>query len=135
LHKTGKLNRKLTSHGMRAFYVLARRSQGATDEQIAWEIGHSSNGACVKTTYGGVPENWRNGGGPNLSWLPAVAKPAWETIPPPKEIPTPKNKGVDGSQTESFAHSAFQGRMRNGHALRQTKRKPLPRISKEIVKC
>jgi len=84
LHRTGKLKRKLTSHGMRAFYVLVRRSQGATDEQIAWEIGHSSNGACVKTTYGGVPENWRSGGGPNLKWFPSALKPAWEAIPPKK---------------------------------------------------
>lgn len=85
LRMTPKLKRKLTSHGMRAFFVLVRRSQGATDEQIAWEIGHSSNGACIKSTYGGVPENWRNGGGPNLNWLPSTAKPAWDTIPPKKE--------------------------------------------------
>lgn len=59
-----KLKRKLTSHGMRAFYVLIRRSQGASDEQIAVEIGHTSNGACIKTTYGGVPDEWRTGKGP-----------------------------------------------------------------------
>lgn len=85
LRMTPKLKRKLTSHGMRAFFVLVRRSQGATDEQIAWEIGHSSNGVCIKSTYGGVPENWRNGGGPNLNWLPSTAKPAWDTLPPKKE--------------------------------------------------
>jgi integrase len=79
---TPKLKKKLTSHGMRAFYVLVRRSQGATDEQIAWELGHQSNGACIRSTYGGVPENWKNGGGPNLKWLPSTIKPAWETIPP-----------------------------------------------------
>jgi hypothetical protein len=79
---TPKLKKKLTSHGMRAFYVLVRRSQGATDEQIAWELGHQSNGACIRSTYGGVPENWKNGGGPNLKWLPSTIKPAWQTIPP-----------------------------------------------------
>lgn len=73
-----KLTKKLTSHGMRAFYVLIRRSQGASDEQIAFEIGHSSNGACIKTTYGSAPESWENGGGPNLSWLPEV--PAWAEL-------------------------------------------------------
>lgn len=71
LHKKGPLKRKLTSHGAgRAFYVLVRRSQGTKDEIIADEIGHSSNGACIKSTYGGVPESWRNGGGPNMKWLP-----------------------------------------------------------------
>jgi hypothetical protein len=86
LHKTGKLKRKLTSHGAgRGFYVLVRRSQGATDEAIAFEIGHSSNGACIKSTYGGIPDNWRNGGGPHLSWLPLKADLAWNTIPASKE--------------------------------------------------
>jgi hypothetical protein len=75
---TKKIERKLTSHGMRAFYVLVRRSQGASDEQIAFEIGHSSNGACIKSTYGAAPASWRNGGGPNLSWLPSVL--AWAEL-------------------------------------------------------
>jgi hypothetical protein len=75
-----KLKRKLTSHGMRAFYVLTRRSQGASDEQIADEIGHSSNGACIKTTYGGVPDEWRTGKGPNFSWLPTKAPLAWAKL-------------------------------------------------------
>jgi hypothetical protein len=92
LHKNGKLKRILKSHGMRAFYVLVRRSQGATDEQIAFEIGHSSNGACIKSTYGGVPQNWRNGGGPNLKWLPSKSKPAWQTTPVKKES-KPKSRG------------------------------------------
>ena len=46
------------------------RSQGATDACIAFELGHTSGGACVTSTYGGVPESWRNGGGPNLKWMP-----------------------------------------------------------------
>ena len=71
--------KKFTSHGMRAFYVLVRRSQGATDAQIAFEIGHTSGGACITSTYGGVPESWRNGGGPNLQWLPA-GEPAWACL-------------------------------------------------------
>ncbi len=75
-----KLKRTLKSHGMRAFYVLIRRSQGASDEQIADEIGHSSNGACIKSTYGGVPDEWRTGKGPNFSWLPTTAPLAWAKL-------------------------------------------------------
>ena len=94
LHKKGNLKRKLTSHGAgRGFYVLVRRSQGASDEAIAFEIGHSSNGACIKSTYGGVPDNWRNGGGPHLSWLPLKASPAWNSIP------TKKEQVVDGARS------------------------------------
>src|SRR5208283_4415313 len=33
-----ELRKKFTSHGARAFYVFVRRSQGATDSQIAFEI-------------------------------------------------------------------------------------------------
>lgn len=89
-----KLTKKLTSHGMRAFYVLIRRSQGASDEQIAFEIGHSSNGACIKNTYGSAPESWKNGGGPNLSWLPEV--PAWAELEKNgwKFPKTPKTPGI-----------------------------------------
>jgi integrase len=73
------IGHKVTSHGLRAFYVLVRRSQGATDSQIAAELGHLTGGSTVEKVYGGVPLNWLNGGGPNLSWVPKVA--AWE-IPP-----------------------------------------------------
>ena len=79
LRRISKHGKTIKSHRMRAFYVLVRRSQGATDEQIAFEIGHSSNGACIRSTYGGVPESWRNGGGPNLSWL-SKSKPAWSEL-------------------------------------------------------
>ena len=71
--------RKLTSHGMRAFYVTVRRSQGATDALIAHEIGHQSGGATLAGTYGGVPPNWLNGGGPNMKWLP-TDKRAWALL-------------------------------------------------------
>ena len=79
LFKTGKLPRLLSSHGMRAFFVLIRRSQGIADEQIAFELGHSSNGATIRSTYGGVPQSWRNGGGPHLDWLP-TGEPAWAML-------------------------------------------------------
>lgn len=78
LSKKGNFKKKLTSYGMRAFYVLIRRSQGTSDEQIAHEIGHSSNGACIKTTYGSVPDSWKNGGASNLSWIPTTF--AWAEL-------------------------------------------------------
>ena len=74
-----QIGRKITSHGMRAFYVLIRRSQGVSDAIIAWEIGHTSGGAVIESTYGSAPLNWQNGGGPNLKWLPK-GKLAWEAI-------------------------------------------------------
>ncbi|MBE0544216.1 MAG: site-specific integrase [Verrucomicrobia bacterium] len=77
----GKIGRKITSHGMRAFYVLIRRSQGVSDAIIAWEIGHTSGGAVIESTYGSAPLNWQNGGGPNLKWLPNE-KLAWKSIKP-----------------------------------------------------
>ena len=75
---TPRFARKLRSHGMRAWYVLVRRSQGASDAQIAMELGHTSGGACIASTYGGVPDEWRRGGGPNMSWVPE--KFAWEYL-------------------------------------------------------
>jgi len=80
LFKSGKFKRKLRSHGMRAFFVLVHRSWGVADEEIAFKLGHSSNGACIRTTYGGVPDNWRNGGGPKMSWLPTKAPLAWAQL-------------------------------------------------------
>lgn len=72
---TSVLGYKVTSHGMRAGYVLIRRSWGATDSQIAAELGHKTGGSTVEKVYGGVPENWVKGG-PKLSWEPTGAV-AW----------------------------------------------------------
>jgi hypothetical protein len=81
-----KLKKKLTPHGSgRAFFVLIRRSWGISDEQIAHEIGHTSGGLTIKTTYGGVPANWKTNA-PKLSWLPAHRKPAWESIVFPRRL-------------------------------------------------
>ena len=74
-----QLPRKITSHGLRAFYVTVRRSQGVTDNQVAWEIGHTSGGRTLAEVYGGVPPHWVNGGGPNLSWQ-TTQPPAWLEI-------------------------------------------------------
>ncbi|MEY4199472.1 MAG: hypothetical protein RLZZ265_1212 [Verrucomicrobiota bacterium] len=80
LRKRGQLKRKLISHGMRAFYVLVRRSNGASDSQIAWEINHVGGVHTLESVYGGVPPHWIQGKGPKLSWLPSGA-PAWSCFP------------------------------------------------------
>lgn len=76
-----RMKRRLRPHGAgRAFYVLTRRSQGAKDEVIAYELGHQSNGACIRSTYGGVPLEWQTGEPPNLGWLPSKAPIAWARL-------------------------------------------------------
>lgn len=72
-----EIGRKITSHGLRAFYVTTRRSHAIPDNQIAWEIGHTSGGQTLASVYGGAPPHWLAGDGPKMSWLPA-GKPAWE---------------------------------------------------------
>lgn len=67
-----------TGHGLRAFYVTVRRSQGISDVQIAAEIGDKSV-ALISSTYGQVPPGWR--GGPELAWVPTdCSKAFWETV-------------------------------------------------------
>jgi hypothetical protein len=56
--------------------VLVRRSQRATDAQIAAELGHLTGGSTVEKVYGGIPANWLNSGGPALRWEPSCAV-AW----------------------------------------------------------
>lgn len=75
-----RIGKKTTSHGMRAFYVLLRRSWGIDDAVIAVELGQGSGAGLIATTYGDVPANWRNGGGPKLSWLPKKVEPAWAEL-------------------------------------------------------
>ena len=71
------LCRKLTSHGLRAFYVTVRRSHGIFDAQIAYEIGHTSGGRTIADVYGKAPASW-DGGAP-LSFMPKAA-PAWNAL-------------------------------------------------------
>lgn len=86
LTRQKKLKKKLRPHGAgRAFFVLMRRSWGISDEQIAHEIGQTSHGATIKSTYGGVPANWKTNA-PKLSWLPAHRKPAWMSIVYPRRL-------------------------------------------------
>jgi len=97
LHRKGLIKKKRISHGMRAFYVTVRRSYGATDAQIAHEIGHTSGGSTLGKVYGGVPPEWLTGSGPKMSWLPVPGKPAWESIKPPRVPRRPaQNTGVPG---------------------------------------
>jgi len=79
LRREGQLDRKITSHGMRAFYVLVRRSQGISDSQIAWEINHVGGVHTLESVYGGVPPHWLQGKGPKLTWLPK-GQPGWAAI-------------------------------------------------------
>ena len=83
LFETGVLKKKFISHGMRAFYVLVRRSHGASDAQIAWEINHTGGVGTLEIVYGGIPPHWLQGQGPKLSWMPK-GKPAWKAIRPLK---------------------------------------------------
>lgn len=74
MHRVGDLRRKITSHGLRAFYVLVRRSQGIADGQISAEIGDRTI-ALIENTYGALPANWQ--GGDAVSFMPRTKAPAW----------------------------------------------------------
>lgn len=93
LKLAGKLIAKAhrTSHGLRAYYVTVRRSQGISDAQIADEIGDKSGASIIVSTYGSVPPNWR--GAPGLSWLPK-GEPAWATIKTPPRAKQARKKPV-----------------------------------------
>lgn len=65
---------KITPHGFRSFYVTKRRSDGATDAQIASEIGDADVNQ-ISNTYGSCPPNWR--GRKKLSFVPEKGEPAW----------------------------------------------------------
>jgi integrase len=71
---------KRTSHGLRAFYVAVRRSQGISDAQIAAEIGDVTGAAIIASTYGPPPPNWMNPDAKPLSWMPDAGEPAWAVL-------------------------------------------------------
>jgi integrase len=75
------LNKKFTSHGFRAFYVLIRRSQGASDTQIAVELNQLGGVKTLEDVYGKSPPHWLNGKARRLSWFPK-GKPSWTKIKP-----------------------------------------------------
>jgi len=103
LFKDKAIPKKLTSHGLRAFYVLVRRSNGIADSQIAWEINHVGGVATLEKVYGGVPPHWLQGNGPRLSFTPAK-EPAWKILE--------KNEGENAKQNEARAVRP-RGRARN----------------------
>lgn len=63
------------AHGLRSFYVTKRRSDGASDAQIAAEIGDKTV-ALISKTYGSVPPNWVRK--ESLSFMPKKVQPAWK---------------------------------------------------------
>lgn len=74
LRRVGKLvaNEARTAHGLRSFYVTVRRSQGASDAEIALETGHISGGREIVRTYGDATPR-------KLSWRPSDGQPdAWQ---------------------------------------------------------
>jgi integrase len=97
LNRASKLisNAHRTSHGLRAYYVTVRRSQGISDAQIADEIGDKTGAAIIVSTYGAVPPNWR--GSAALSWLPTDGEPAWQVLAMPDNLVTLSNHGHNAS--------------------------------------
>lgn len=69
-----------TSHGLRAYYVSVRRSQGIADAQIGDELGHNSGPALVRSTYGEAAAVFGRG---HLDWLPTGRPPAWSVLSSP----------------------------------------------------
>jgi hypothetical protein len=61
----------------RAFYVRVRRSQGEDDATIAGELGQTTNGQLIRTTYGN-PEDMA--GGALFDWLPKEGPAAWQIL-------------------------------------------------------
>jgi len=70
---------KRTSHALRSFYVTMRRGHGASEAQIADEIGVTSV-ALVGQVYGSRPPNWD--GLRRLKYWPDNAAPAWHRWKP-----------------------------------------------------
>jgi len=104
------IGKKITSHGMRAFYVTVRRSHGINDAQIAFELGHTTGGTTVAAVYGGVPPHWLAGEGPKMSWLPTIASPAWESISSGlKEPPNPAQSSDAPAKCPPQASTACSG--------------------------
>lgn len=73
-----------TSHGLRAYYVTARRSQRIPDAQIAAEIGDKTGAAIIASTYGGLPEIFQSKDAKPLGW--AAQEPAWAALDLPQNL-------------------------------------------------
>lgn len=68
----------------RAYYVRCRRSAGIDDAQIAIELGQSTNGKLIRSTYGDPEDLFASG---LFDWLPETegtpTKPAWNQLKSP----------------------------------------------------
>jgi integrase len=98
--------RPITPHGLRSFYVTKRRSDGASDPQIAGEIGDQT-ATLMQTTYGARPDNWT--GGKDVSWLPSHGQPAWARWNLAKKA---VRKAATGLKVDSLAKPALVGKPR-----------------------
>ena len=87
--KAGKIDagRKVTSHGLRGFYVTARRSEFVSDATIAGEIGDASGAKIIVENYGDLPPNWKDSKAGRITWLPKRRAAAWKLIDLDKVIP------------------------------------------------
>ena len=70
---------KRTAHGLRSFYATRRRGDGATEAQIAAEMGITSI-ALLEQVYGSRPPNWQ--GQKKIRMWPDKATPAWHRWKP-----------------------------------------------------
>jgi hypothetical protein len=82
LYRTKLIQKEITPHGLRAYYVRVRRSNGTPDAQICVEIGHVGGVATMETVYGSIPPHWIHGAGPKLSFTPGKAPLAWTLVKP-----------------------------------------------------
>lgn len=74
---------RITPYGFgRAYYVRVRRSHGADDATIAVELGQSSNGDLIRSTYGDPIDPV---GGKLHDWLPKDQPPAWTLLNQPTQ--------------------------------------------------
>lgn len=72
-----KLTGRITSHGLRAYFVTLQRSRGMNNEQVAALIGDKT-AELIQTTYGALPEVWS--GGEPLEFIPKGEAPAWAPV-------------------------------------------------------
>lgn len=75
--------RRITSHGMRAFYVTWRRVSGIPVAQIAEEVGHRSGVALIYTTYGRKVPPWATRA---FSPYPKTVKAFWSNLSKPENV-------------------------------------------------
>jgi integrase len=68
---------KVVPHGMRAYYVRVRRSQGVPDSTIGDELGHTGGAKLIVQVYGSPAQVFGLG---TLDWLPSAGAPAWQNL-------------------------------------------------------